>query len=413
MTEAAGTPGALARLVGDVEDFAARRWARQPLLRPAPAPTDVGFADLLTLDDVDELVSVRGLRTPFLRLVKDGRAIPESAYIGGGGTGATVPDQAHDDGIHEQMASGATLVLQGLHRLWPPLLGFGQELAADLGHPTQINAYITPAASRGFAAHYDVHDVFVLQLAAEKRWIVHEPVHPLPLAHQPSDRLAAAVAARAAQQPLLETVLRPGDCLYLPRGYLHSAQALGGLSAHLTIGVPAWPRHDLLDRVLHEVRAACAQDAALRDSLALGVDVGAAEELGEDLQAVRAALVRAVQGVSDRSVAARLDASARSAQRPSPIGPLAQLRAEAGLAAGDRMRLRAYLRPATRQREDGATELTGRFPTVLVPPSEQQALQAVLSGRSLVVPPDDAAPTTRLLGRLVRAGVVVPCRQER
>ena len=31
-------------------------------------------------------------------------------------------------------------------------------------------------SSRGFSAHYDIHDVFVLQVAGWKRWIVHDPL---------------------------------------------------------------------------------------------------------------------------------------------------------------------------------------------------------------------------------------------
>ena len=34
----------------------------------------------------------------------------------------------------------------------------------------QINAYITPPENQGFAAHYDTHDVFVLQVSGSKRW---------------------------------------------------------------------------------------------------------------------------------------------------------------------------------------------------------------------------------------------------
>ena len=71
---------------------------------------------------------------------------------------------------------GATLVLQALHRTWPPLVEFGARLAAELGHPVQINAYITPPQNQGFAPHYDVHDVFVLQIAGRKRWRIHAPV---------------------------------------------------------------------------------------------------------------------------------------------------------------------------------------------------------------------------------------------
>ena len=64
------------------------------------------------------------------------------------------------EGVLALVREGSTLVLQGLHRLWPPLIEFTGDLAADLGHPVQVNAYVTPAQSQGFAPHYDVHDVF-------------------------------------------------------------------------------------------------------------------------------------------------------------------------------------------------------------------------------------------------------------
>src|SRR5690606_29453180 len=123
-------------------------------------------------------------------------------------------------------ASGATIVLQGLHRTWPPRVGFTRALTRELGHPAQVNAYVTPASSRAFDAHYDVHDVFVLQIAGEKRWVIHEPVHALPFADEPWSQHADAVAVRAASDPAIDTVLRAGDALYLPRGWLHSATAL-------------------------------------------------------------------------------------------------------------------------------------------------------------------------------------------
>lgn len=376
------------------------------MLRQADEPAQAGFADLFGLDAIDELVSVRGLRTPFLRLVKDGAAIPERSYIGGGGIGAAIGDQAHDDGVYEQMAAGATLVLQGLHRMWPPLLTFGQDLAADLGHPTQINAYVTPAQSQGFGAHHDVHDVFVLQLSGEKRWLIHEPVQPLPLASQPTDHYAAAIRERAEQDPVIDTVLRPGDCLYLPRGYLHSATALGGVSAHLTIGVPVWTRYSLLERVLDDLQRVAADDPAMRESMPLGVDVGDPAVVGAELDVVREAVERALAEVSATSLAARLDTSVRGSQRPAPIRPLAQLAATASGAS--RVRLRPHLRASTARRDDGAVRLTGRFPTVVLPPSELADLEAVLTGDAVDVPADAASPRARLVTRLLRAGVVEP-----
>ena len=220
---------ALSRLISNsAADFAEHHWGQTPLLSAAE---DLGgnFTDLLNPDAVDELITERGLRTPFLRVAKDGSTLPASAFTSGGGIGAGIGDQLSDDKLVGLFADGATLVLQALHRSWAPILTFCQLLAAELGHPVQANAYVTPPQNQGFSDHYDVHDVFVLQIDGEKEWTIHSPVLEAPLRSQPwTDRRADVRAERRVEAPLIKTVLRPGDCLYLPRGYLHAAQALGG-----------------------------------------------------------------------------------------------------------------------------------------------------------------------------------------
>ena len=69
---------------------------------------------------------------------------------------------------------GATVVLQGLHRYWPPLTDLVRDLELALGHPCQANAYLTPPGSQGFALHSDTHDVFVFQTHGVKDWEVHD-----------------------------------------------------------------------------------------------------------------------------------------------------------------------------------------------------------------------------------------------
>ena len=209
-------------------------------------------------------------------------------------------------------ADGHTVVLQGLHRLWPPLIDFAGALTSDLGHPVQINAYITPPSSQGFSAHYDVHDVFVLQVAGEKRWRIHAPVRPDPLRDEPWTDHRAAVEERAAEAPLIDAVLRPGDALYLPRGYLHAAEALGGTSCHLTVGVHPVTRQAVLDAVV----AIVAGDPALRSSLPLGVDLSDAAQIEHDVQASVDAIVERLRTVSTADVAHRL--AARAVRRPAP-----------------------------------------------------------------------------------------------
>ena len=45
-----------------------------------------------------------------------------------------MPDQVDSAKVLTEFAAGATIVLQGLHRLWPPLTDFVRGLTDDLGH---------------------------------------------------------------------------------------------------------------------------------------------------------------------------------------------------------------------------------------------------------------------------------------
>jgi hypothetical protein len=364
------------------------------------------FADLLSAAAVDELISQRGLRTPFLRMAKDGTVLPAARYTRGGGAGASIADQAADDKVLAAMADGATLVLQALHRSWPPLVDFGSRLAAELGHPVQINAYITPAQNQGFAPHYDVHDVFVLQVAGRKRWTIHEPVVTAPLDNQPWEDHRAAVAARAAEQPVIDTVLEPGDALYLPRGTIHSALAQGETSIHLTVGVHPLTRYQLARHLLDLAQ----DDAELRASLPMGVDLADPAVLAAELAATLVTLHERLDAIPAADVARRVATNLMQRTRAEPIGPLAQLAAAEALTLSSSLRLRSALRAHT---ETGADEvrivLVDR--TIALPASAADAIKTVFAGGRFS--PDQLPGLTddeRLVvaRRLVREGVLVP-----
>jgi lysine-specific demethylase/histidyl-hydroxylase NO66 len=298
---------------------------------------------------VDELLSERGLRTPFLRLAKQGRVLKTADFTRGGGLGATIGDQVADDKVLTQLAIGSTVVLQGLHRIWPPLMSFAQQLSTDLGHPVQVNAYVTPRQSQGFDAHYDVHDVLVLQITGEKRWTIHAPVHEHPLADQPWTDHRAAVKARAAQEPVIDTVLRPGDALYLPRGWLHSAEALGETTIHLTVGIHATTRHDLV-RALVERAAGW---ASLRESLPVGAATADPGVLQAELDLTVKALGEALATATGEDAVDAVRRRADQSTRPEPLHVLAQLEAIEDLSADSRIRLRRH---AQARVEDGVQD---------------------------------------------------------
>jgi bifunctional lysine-specific demethylase and histidyl-hydroxylase NO66 len=334
----------ITRLIAvDRDQFATQYWGQQPLLSPADDLPGDGFAELLDAEAIDELISQRGLRTPFLRVAKNGATLAERAFTAPGGVGAGIADQVSDDKLVRLFADGSTLVLQALHRVWPPILAFCQRLAAELGHPVQANAYVTPPQNQGFSAHYDVHDVFVLQIEGEKRWRIHRPVLESPLRDQPWSDHKAAVERRAQEPPLLEALLKPGDCLYLPRGFLHAATAVGGVSTHLTLGVHVWTRYALAEQLLHQALQTLASSPAVRGSLPLGVDVAEASQLRQDVESITAALAEALHQADLDQLSRSLLRNARDNQRAAPVGPLKQLRDAEAITADTPIMLREHL----------------------------------------------------------------------
>jgi ribosomal protein L16 Arg81 hydroxylase len=78
--------------------------------------------------------------------------------------------------------------------------------------------------------HRDDADVLAVQLHGEKRWQVYGG--PADGAWQP-EREEGDPGART-----LDAVLRPGEVLYVPRGFAHAATAVGeGPSVHLSLTV--------------------------------------------------------------------------------------------------------------------------------------------------------------------------------
>ena len=211
-----------------------------------------------------------------------------------------------------EFEAGATIVIQGLHLNRAETAAFCRALESALGHPVQANAYYTPRGSQGLAVHHDTHDVFVLQIAGEKRWLVYEPVLELPLKEQ---RYRAELGSPG--EPVIDTVLGPGDTLYLPRGWLHEARTSEVDSLHLTVGINVYTWLDAFRDALSDVeddlgfRRAAEDGSAPADLLDL---------LGERL------------GGAD--VSRRKDARLERRRRPVLDGQLSQLRALDTLTGG-------------------------------------------------------------------------------
>ena len=250
--------GALARCVAPVsaDEFRAEHWERRPLV--VGREGRARFDDLLSEADVEGLLG-SGIRHPAFRLVKAGENVRVSDYT------VDIPwrpsaftGTADVERVAAEFARGTTVVVQGLHHWWRPIGVFCRALERELGHPVQTNAYWTPRDSQGLPVHHDTHDVFVLQVAGEKRWLVYEPAWELPLKEQ---RYTAEMGEPG--RPALDLTLRPGDTLYLPRGWLHEAVTSSTDSLHLTVGVNLYTWIDAVRAAL----SVCEADVRFRRSV--------------------------------------------------------------------------------------------------------------------------------------------------
>jgi len=259
----------LARCIGDPEGFLRGTWGQQPTFHGGEDP--LGFADLLTLDDVDRILSTTSLRTPAFRLVQAGEQIPETAYTRSGTTGSKpVAGMADPARVFELFRGGATIVFQGLHRYHEPVTRFCRELEVELGHPCQVNAYVTPAGAQGLELHDDPHDVFVLQAFGRKSWEIH-------------------TAPGEDEREPLRAEIGPGDCIYMPTGTPHAATTQRSLSGHLTVGVHVVAWRELVRAALDRI----ASDPSLDEPIPAGwpADVeGLERSLRERLEAAGTAL---------------------------------------------------------------------------------------------------------------------------
>ncbi len=238
---------------------------------------------------------------------------------------------------------------------------------------------MTPRQSQGFNDHYDVHDVFVMQVAGEKQWRIRPPVHVWPTRDQPWTNYREQVEAATAEAPLLDVILRPGDCLYLPRGFLHSATATEEVSAHVTLGVHVWTRVHLAEALVAEALATIIESEDARAPLDLGVEVRRADDLASDLERLRAALARSMESLAVERVAARLARKAQASARPGPIAPVAQALRALALADDDVIQLRPFVQARLVDGSNSTAVLQSRAGTLTVPPEDQPAVEALLA----------------------------------
>jgi hypothetical protein len=139
--------------------------------------------------------------------------------------------------IKALLGFGASLVANQLQRVSGEIAALVHMLQREFAAAAGANAYCSFQGVQAFNTHYDLHDVFALQVEGEKRWRVYEGRADNPLTSLPPGNEAEQWLIATRGRVIQEIVMRPGDLLYLPRGQYHDAITGACASLHLTLWV--------------------------------------------------------------------------------------------------------------------------------------------------------------------------------
>jgi len=272
-----------------LQHFLEHHWEREHLHvlgRP-----DEARASLVTLEAVDLMLSTRANRHPDVSVVNAANPVEAEDYTDG-------DDLVDPIRVARLFAAGGTIIINNLDQYSPRVRALVSQLEAELRVHAQANLYLTPGGAQGFAAHYDSHDVILVQVIGQKQWRLYDSPKGLPMRGERFDPAATKPGERTA-----ELLLQPGGVLYIPRGLMHDAVAVDdGPSMHVTIGLHAFRWSEVL---LEALAAQAIVDPDLRAGLPLGAlrSDASVEALRE---AMRARVDRLIEAMRWDDVSPRL-----------------------------------------------------------------------------------------------------------
>lgn len=209
---------------------------RKPLHIPAQpgAPKHA----LLDWDRFNALLDQTSIWTAqTLKVLYNGQRVPPTQYWHDAPTGSGTARRPSPAKVKVLLAQGASLVLDEVQDLIPSIRALTPALGRAFAGQVSANLYCSFGGVQAFGTHYDLHHVFAVQCEGEKVWTLYSNRADAPTTFPvDSDETRARLAANRGPV-LMEVRMRPGDVLYLPRGWYHDALATEGASLHVTYSI--------------------------------------------------------------------------------------------------------------------------------------------------------------------------------
>ena len=265
------------------ERFMAEHYGERPAHIPA---ADGALRPMIDWARFRALLALRShWSEPHINLILNSRPVGREHYMEPpAATGGGVADP---NKVAAFLAMGASLVANSVELIAPEIRALTAMLSQRFAASANANLYCSFGGIQAFDSHFDPHEVFAVHCEGEKVWRIYRNRAEAPL---PSggDKASQQQIDRMKGDVLMEVTMRPGDLLYIPRGYFHDALASSQASLHVTLGVlPSSGR--LLFRLLEQ---AALREPAFRDYLPDGREGG-----GEALRLRLAGLADRLAGI--------------------------------------------------------------------------------------------------------------------
>jgi Cupin superfamily protein. len=229
------------------DEFLASYYEKRPLL--IKRRDSSYYNDIVTVDQINAHLGQGHITYPGIRLIKDGEEVDSADYTDSVTTATGTTDGiVNKEKLFAHFYDGHTIILNWYERHSAGVLHLRHITERAFHANAHANLYITPRTSRGFGPHWDNHDVFILQFEGKKAWTVYDSPVLLP------GRKRQFVDGEWNEvDPTLKATLEPGDLLYLPRGFVHEANATDEVSCHITLGIDTYTYADLALRLLEQI----------------------------------------------------------------------------------------------------------------------------------------------------------------
>ncbi|XP_050425267.1 ribosomal oxygenase 1 isoform X2 [Adelges cooleyi] len=245
----------------NIDDFMKKHWEKTYLHIPRNSPNY--FSELFSLEEFDSILRKNNLQY--------GTNVDITSYVNNQRETHNPVGRAQAHVVWDYFNNGCSVRLLNPQLFAPEIYKLMSNLQEYFSSLVGCNVYLTPPFSQGFAPHYDDIEAFVVQVNGEKHWRVYKPLSQCDTLPRTSSR---NFQQGEIGSPILDVILRPGDFLYMPRGYIHQADTLFTETHSLHLTFSTYQQNSMYDflqvTLKNALSNAVKNDVTYRSGLPIG-----------------------------------------------------------------------------------------------------------------------------------------------